>query len=175
MREFTQRCTDVLEMYVRRHPVAVAVDAPALARRAAAGRDAGHVPARRGQTTRRAEHDARLVVLAPNWLGDAVMALPAIAERAPVVRRRAPGRRGAPVGGAAVHDGRRASTRSITLPGRGGWRDAMAAWPTRERSRPAASTPRCCCPIRCMPRWLVRQRRRPERWGYRGRPARRCC
>ena len=37
IREFTQRCTDVLEMYVRRYPGALAVDAPALARRRAEG------------------------------------------------------------------------------------------------------------------------------------------
>ena len=43
IREFTQRCTDVLEMHVRTKPRAVAVDAPPLARRADAGR-AGHVP-----------------------------------------------------------------------------------------------------------------------------------
>ena len=36
MREFTQRCTDVLEMYVRRYPSLLALDAPALARRAVA-------------------------------------------------------------------------------------------------------------------------------------------
>ena len=54
----------------------------------------------------------RLVILAPNWLGDAVMALPAIAD----VRRGAPGasdrRRGTAVGGAAVSPGVRASTKS---------------------------------------------------------------
>ena len=37
IREFTQRCTDVLEMYVRRYPGSVAVDAPPLARRRADG------------------------------------------------------------------------------------------------------------------------------------------
>ena len=38
LREFTQRCTDVLEMYVRRYPGALAVDAPPLARRRSEGR-----------------------------------------------------------------------------------------------------------------------------------------
>ena len=33
LREFTQRCTDVLEMYVRRYPAALAVDAPPVAGR----------------------------------------------------------------------------------------------------------------------------------------------
>ena len=55
--------------------------------------------------------DARLVVIAPNWLGDAVMALPALAD----LRRHYPSAHLAvaarAVGGAAVHDGRRASTR----------------------------------------------------------------
>ena len=51
----------------------LAVDAPALARPAARRGHPGHVPGRspRGMT--------RLVVRAPNWLGDIVMAFPAIA------------------------------------------------------------------------------------------------
>ena len=82
IREFTQRCTDVLEMYVRRYPVALALDAPALARRAVARIHAGDVPARtaRHRSRRVSDVPSRAVVLAPNWLGDVVMALPAIAS-----------------------------------------------------------------------------------------------
>ena len=50
IREFTQRCTDVLEMHVRKTAGAVAVDAPAMARRADA-RCAGDVS--QGQRRRR--------------------------------------------------------------------------------------------------------------------------
>ena len=59
-------------------PRAVAVDAPAVAgARARAGRG----PAAAGRRTMRSMPEPRrLLVVAPNWLGDAVMALPAIAD-----------------------------------------------------------------------------------------------
>ena len=56
IREFTQRCTDVLEMYVRRQPGTVAVDAPALARRAG-HRDARACFPRRAAKTKRRDRD----------------------------------------------------------------------------------------------------------------------
>ena len=74
VRELTQRCTDVLEMYVRRYPnnwlwmhrrwrdLPRGEDIPGMF-------PAARAP--RGMT--------RVVVRAPNWLGDIVMALPAIA------------------------------------------------------------------------------------------------
>ena len=80
---------------------AVAVDASPLARRAAPRRRAGCFHAPRKKTT----VPERIVVMAPNWLGDAVMALPAHCRSAPPLCRRAPHDRGAPGGGAAVHDG----------------------------------------------------------------------
>src|SRR5262245_17175225 len=72
----------------------VAVDAPAVARRADTGR-AGHVPEGEGRGRGSGIRDRgsgigdrgsgrivtqRVVVIAPNWLGDAVMALPAFAD-----------------------------------------------------------------------------------------------
>ena len=56
-------------------PIALALDAPPLAGCAPASGNARYVPpgARRGDRV-------KLLVLAPNWLGDAIMALPAIAD-----------------------------------------------------------------------------------------------
>ncbi len=80
IREFTQRCTDVLEMYVRRHP-----DLWLWMHRR--WRDGGPsldgVPGMFPVAHKDAEEEpdmTRLVIVAPNWLGDAVMALPAIAD-----------------------------------------------------------------------------------------------
>ena len=75
-------------MHVRRHPGVVAVDAPALARCAGPALDAApgcfRRPKRTCQKTRRdwglGSRDWRHLVLAPNWLGDAMMALPAIRD-----------------------------------------------------------------------------------------------
>ncbi len=58
----------------------LAVDASAMARRRAVARwRARHVSCRQKGRGRRS-HMTRLVIVAPNWLGDAVMALPAIAD-----------------------------------------------------------------------------------------------
>jgi lipopolysaccharide heptosyltransferase II len=92
IRAFTQRCTDVLEMYVRRHPHLWLWmhrrwrDAPAPATRgmfpplgAHDGSDEG-ADSLYGSVDEGVREGAgmRVVVLAPNWLGDAVMALPAV-------------------------------------------------------------------------------------------------
>jgi len=69
----------------------------------------------------------RLVVVAPNWLGDAVMALPAIAD----TRRHYPSAhlavaaRGAVAPLFTMVEG---VDEVVTLPGRGGWR-AISSWP----------------------------------------------
>ena len=85
VREFTQRCTDVLEMYVRRHP-----ELWLWMHRRWRDRDPGAAPTKLTAATTCAHaqptDDAsirtvrRVLVLSPNWLGDAVMALPAIAD-----------------------------------------------------------------------------------------------
>ena len=94
VREFTQRCTDVLEMYVRRQPELWLWmhrrwrDAPAPETR-------GMFPVVRDDGGARClTLPSRVVVAAPNWLGDAVMALPALgAVRAFAPRRTSPWRR----------------------------------------------------------------------------------
>jgi heptosyltransferase II len=100
---------------------------------------------------------SRLLVLAPNWLGDAVMALPAIAD---VKRARpdatidlaarasiAPLTPLVPnVAGSVVLGGRRASVEAIAA---GGY-DAALLFPNSFQSA-----------------WLVRRAGVPERWGYR--------
>ena len=77
IREFTQRCTDVLEMYVRRHPELWLWmhrrwrDTPMTQRQGMVA------PARQHNMS---AQPSKLVVVAPNWLGDAVMALPLLAD-----------------------------------------------------------------------------------------------
>ena len=71
IREFTQRCTDVLEMYVRRDPQFWLW----MHRR---WRDAETCSHRADVMTK--PEVERLLVVSPNWLGDAVMALPAIGD-----------------------------------------------------------------------------------------------
>lgn len=68
----------------------------------------------------------RLVVLSPNWLGDAVMALPAIAD----IRRQFPAAHlaiAARASVAPVFTMVQGVDEVITLPGRGGWR-AITTW-----------------------------------------------
>ncbi len=91
IREFTQRCTDVLEMYVRRYPELwlwmhrrwrdvgrrgrrYAGMFPSAAATSSAGR-----PRQALIPEPAPAPPARIVIRAPNWLGDAVMALPAMA------------------------------------------------------------------------------------------------
>ena len=65
----------------------------------------------RAKRTTRSHTMNRLVILAPNWLGDAVMALPAIADVRRASPERVDRRGGAAVDCAAVRAGRRTSTR----------------------------------------------------------------
>ncbi len=105
IRDFTQRCTDVLEMYVRRYPD-LWLWMHRRWRDVDNGSGRGHVPGRerRKRGSERARRSAS-VVRAPNWLGDAVMALPAMAALRARVRRADadPGRR--PLDCAAVPRG----------------------------------------------------------------------
>ena len=107
-------------------------------------------------------------MIAPNWLGDAVMALPAFADHPPSFSVRAHRGGGAAVGGADVHDGQRRRSASITLPGGGGLRalDRMA------RRRAARLTPGSFDTAMLFPNSFAagarsrRRRRFRERWGY---------
>ena len=115
--EFTQRCTDVLEMYVRRHPELWLwmhrrwrEREPALAGDGA--ECGGQSTPKRSECGQRCAdatmpEPRRILVLAPNWLGDAVMALPAIADLRRRVSGGTPGRGRARQRGADVRAGAR--------------------------------------------------------------------
>ena len=200
IREFTQRCTDVLEMYVRRHPElwlwmhrrwrdAPVPDVQGDVPGGACGRRRGCV-ARTRRLHRRCRFAAlrlqvraaraslqvadgimrpprRLVILAPNWLGDAVMALPLRRRSAACVARDRARRRGAPIGGAALRDGAAVCRARSHCAGGGGWRGRCRRGErTSPASRRAASTRRCCCRTRFNPRWLASRAGIPERWGF---------
>ena len=97
IREFTQRCTDVLEMYVRRYPELWLWmhrrwrDVPPDDQRRRMFPRHRVKNANTDDRTTRSERGGVLTcrarIRAPNWLGDAVMALPAMARGARRVRR----------------------------------------------------------------------------------------
>lgn len=109
----------------------------------------------------------RVLVLAPNWLGDVVMALPAIgavrqwfagahlavAARAPV----------APL--LSMAEG---IDEVITLAGRGEWRDADGRRADAHHLGSSHFDLALLLPNSFHAAWLVRQAGVPERWGYRG-------
>jgi heptosyltransferase-2 len=108
---------------------------------------------------------ARVLVVAPNWLGDVVMALPAIAD----VRRRFPGARLIVAARRSVAglfrlvpfvDG------LVVLEWNGRWwrRSALAADVARVRD--AGAELALLLPNSFASAWLVRQAAIPERWGY---------
>ena len=160
VREFTQRCTDVLEMHVRRHPELWLWmhrrwrDAPGPALDAAPGMFPS-AKADLGLKTSRDKTGLGIgrLIHAPNWLGDAVMALPAIrdmrrhfsgssltiAARPPVAPlfRAVPG-----VDRLEILDSRRASARLTA--------DIGILLPNSFRSA-----------------WLLKRAGVKERWGYR--------
>ena len=102
----------------------------------------------------------RLVIRAPNWLGDAVMALPAMGGAARGVSRGAYRRRRDSVGRAALRrrDQRPAGQRDRRLP--------MRASRGRGADAPAGSTRSCSCRTRSGRRGRRRRAAIPERWGY---------
>jgi heptosyltransferase-2 len=112
------------------------------------------------------EAPARLVVLAPNWLGDALMALPAIASvrrwlsdaQLTVAARRAV----APVFSRV--DGVDAV---VTLDGRGGWRDVMALGGDARRLRDGGFDAALLLPNSFHAALLAKRAGIVERWGYR--------
>jgi heptosyltransferase-2 len=104
---------------------------------------------------------ARIVVLSPNWLGDAVMALPAIAD----VRRR--------FGAAHLAVAARASVAPMFE--LAGGLDQVITLQWKGGSRPCRGRGHRCAPRRSLDvavllptfasAWLAR-RQVPERWGY---------
>src|SRR5262245_15764459 len=107
----------------------------------------------------------RLVILAPNWLGDAVMALPLIAD----IRRAWPdtdivmaARRSV----APLYSMVPAVSRTVTLAGGGGWRGVAAV---RSNSATLASggfDAALLLPNSFQAAWIASRARIPERWGF---------
>ena len=107
----------------------------------------------------------RVLVLSPNWLGDAVMALPAIAD----VRRRFRDARLIVAARRSVADLFTMTPgvdQVVALEWKG--RSSVAARCGRTRQRSGRSTPtrRYCCRMRFQSAWLVRRAGIAERWGY---------
>jgi heptosyltransferase-2 len=107
----------------------------------------------------------RVVVLAPNWLGDVVMALPAVAA----MRAWLPGahlavaarRSVAPI--LTLADG---VDEVITLTGRGGWRDGAGRRADARRLADGRFDAALILPNSFQAAWVVRRANVPERWGY---------
>jgi len=105
------------------------------------------------------------LVVSPNWLGDAVMALPAIAD----IRRRFPDGRLVIAGRRAVADLFHlvpAADEVLTLEWSGRWwhRQAMAADATRLHETGADTA--ILLPNSFATAWLIRRAEIPGRWGY---------
>jgi heptosyltransferase-2 len=107
----------------------------------------------------------RLVILAPNWLGDVVMALPAITA----VRRWFPDAHLAVAARQAVApiltlvDG---VNEVVTLVGRGDWRDGAGRRADAKRLVAGSFEAALLLPNSFHAAWLVRQAGIPARWGY---------
>jgi heptosyltransferase-2 len=108
---------------------------------------------------------ARLVVLSPNWLGDAVMALPAVAD----LRRRYPAAHlavAARASVAPVFELAAGVDAVITLRWKGRVFDRTAALADAATLRDAAFDAAVLLPNSMASAWLVRRAAVPERWGY---------
>ena len=164
--DFTQRCTDVLEMYVRRHPELWLW----MHRR---WRDApvddvkGMIPAIRADEDFNVSSPVvprRLVVLAPNWLGDAVMALPLFAD----LHRAWPDTH--------ISVAARAGVASLfaMVPGvadvirlEGSARAVLSTWRRNTRLLEAGEFDAALLlPNSFLAAWLVSRAHIPERWGF---------
>ena len=107
----------------------------------------------------------RLLVLAPNWLGDVVMALPALEA----IRRWRPDAHLAVAARASVApilDLSPGIDEVITLTGRGTWRDRDSQRHDATRLREGRFGAAVLLPNSFHSAWLVRQAGIPERWGY---------
>lgn len=108
----------------------------------------------------------RIVIFSPNWLGDAVMALPAIAD----VRRAHPHASLAVAARAAVGPVFEATTgvnEVIPLAGRGG-RSSVLSWLPNSRALAAERFDLAILlPNSVAVAWLAKRAGIPERWGYR--------
>jgi len=107
----------------------------------------------------------RVLVLAPNWLGDAVMALPAMAD----VRRWCAGAELTVAARRTVADLLRMVpwvNRAVTLEWGGRWLDRAGFRADVARVRAIGAELAILLPNSCAAAWLVRQAAVPERWGY---------
>ena len=107
----------------------------------------------------------RLLVLAPNWLGDVVMALPALQA----IRRWRPDAHLAVAARASVAPILTLSPgidEVITLAGRGDWRDRGGRTANAARLREGRFGTAVLLPNSFHSAWLVRQAGIPQRWGY---------
>ena len=107
----------------------------------------------------------RILVLAPNWLGDAVMALPAIAD----VRRSFPSAHlavAARASVAAMFELAPGLDRIVTLRWKGGLFDRAGLHADTESLRAGAYDAAVLLPNSFASAWLTRRASIPERWGY---------
>ena len=107
----------------------------------------------------------RILVLAPNWLGDAVMALPAIAD----LRRSFPSAHlavAARASVAAMFELAPGLDRIITLRWKGGLFDRAGLHADTESLRAGAFDVAVLLPNSFASAWLARRAGIPERWGY---------
>lgn len=107
----------------------------------------------------------RLLVLAPNWLGDVVMALPALEA----IRRWRPDAHFAVAARASVAPILTLATgidEVITLTGRGDWRDRKGRRADAARLRAGRFDAAVLLPNAFHAAWLARLADIPERWGY---------
>jgi heptosyltransferase-2 len=107
----------------------------------------------------------RILIVAPNWLGDVVMALPAIAD----VRRQFPGARLTMAARRSVADLFRLAPfidAIVTLEWRGRWWQGSRLQDDVKRLRNVEADVALLLPNSFASAWLVRRAGIPERWGY---------
>ena len=156
---------------------AVAVDAPALARRPGGETVKGMFPAATTDEAPDPSNSLDVSSAPPNWLGDAVMALPAIAALRPHFARRGSPSRPWPRSRRSSTMRRPAAQAAIALEAVQSCRPADGDRPAyRQGAREVAlagggsSTPRCCLPNSFRAAWTAR-RRESRAMGLRDGPA----